>query len=387
MNTTENTGHDDRAPADPSAHLERHRLPKVLLWPISRMFRTRDPRDTVDRLFASRHVNDLRLIAASVFIITVLAFLISAILATAWCIDAKHPKAVSDWVHWIAGWIALAASQGGVPAAKVLGPVLFVLGGVLAWCYQAGSARLGVVDLFACEIDTLCRTVTVTGMVETLVNRFDQICRNPAPPKSSSGGQAFSSQENYFPILDGNARDLQTLDADVVTNITAFYTFMKAVRDMFRKLADADNRDELCGSLVNLMYMLYLALESGRKATADLVEFEPTHVERTLVILLSELAAYGFLRKCYSTPGELHFERLTLRGPQYVELVRRLDGLLKFESRQLLAPDRYKGSTLSYEYTQWCGAFQLFPTVEKQFQALRKEFSLEVRLSTIRLQS
>ena len=40
-------------------------------------------------------------------------------------------------------------------------PVVGVVGAVIAWAYQSGSARLGVIDLFACEISTLCRVATV----------------------------------------------------------------------------------------------------------------------------------------------------------------------------------------------------------------------------------
>jgi hypothetical protein len=44
----------------------------------------------------------------------------------------------------------------------------------------------------------------------------------------------------------------------------------------------------------NVVYMLFLGLESARRAIADLVEFEPERAERTIVILISELEAYRF---------------------------------------------------------------------------------------------
>jgi hypothetical protein len=395
------------APEPPSEQRPRsgHRWPKILLWPLRQVLRTRDPRDTVDRLFESRHVNDLRLIAATAFVAAELVFVVSLVLAVFFCIDAwgdHPPHSVSQRVVFLAGY-------GGGPFIRLFGPTLVLLGAILAWAYQMGSARLGVVDLFACEIDTLCRVVTVTEATGTLSRRFDAAgapfeagssnrataegaksaqngmpgtgTTSPAGPgpsvQSVSQGSVFSSAENYFPILENNSRDLQNLEADVVTNITAFYTFMKTVRDMLRKLSDPEaskSKDDAN----NLLYMLYLALESGRKSMDDLVEFEPAHTERTVVILLSELPAYEFLRRHYATEGESHHERLIVRGPIYVRLMRRLERVLN-DKRKTFLPimtERLTEEDLSYEETQWWLALQLLPSLEKRYRVLDDHFPL-----------
>src|SRR4030081_95820 len=62
-----------------------HEWPKRLLLPISFFLRTRDPTDTVDRLFDSRHVNDLRLITATAFCAMLVVFAIAAIDAVSFC--------------------------------------------------------------------------------------------------------------------------------------------------------------------------------------------------------------------------------------------------------------------------------------------------------------
>lgn len=362
-------------PAGPT-DAQAHRWPKRLLSPLFHVLRTGDPRDTVDRLFVSRHVNDLRLIAATVFLVAGLVLAISLFVASLFCIKASR----AGPPHGLVEWAFLLATAGGTPLITAFGPMLVVLGAVLAWAYQVGSARLGVVDLFACEIDTLCRTVSVTEMTENLVRRFDHHDEDAATAATQRTGESpsFSSQENYFPILDSNARDLQSLEADVVTNITAFYTFMKAVRDMLRRVIVARG-DQLHNDGLNLMYMLYLSLESGRKAMNDLVEFEPTHTERTLVILLSELPVYQYLRKHYAAPGEPHHDRLVLRGPAYVDIMRNLESSLKRKKQQLLPLiERAQGRALDYEETQWCAAIQLFPTVDSRFQALKEKFPLDI---------
>jgi hypothetical protein len=370
-----------------------HRLPKILLWPLWRILRTKDPRDTVDRLFDSRHVNDLRLIAATVFVVTVLVSVISLVLAVCFCIDAwgaQKPDPDSFYQ-----WVVFLANYGGSPFIKFFGPTLVLLGAVLAWAYQVGSARLGVVDLFACEIDTLCRVVTVTGTADTLAHRFGTTNITPGPTSVTpqTRGSGFSSAENYFPILDNNSRDLQSLEADVVINITAFYTFMKAVRDVLRKLADPGG-SKTEDDVNNLLYMLYLALESGRKAMDDLVEFEPTHIERTVVILLSELAAYEFLRQHYSTKGDSHYERLILRGPAYGYLMTYLEDVLcrKRETFLPIMTQRLKGQDLNYDENQWWAALQLLPSLEARYEELNDRFELgcEVegqRIKTVKVSS
>jgi hypothetical protein len=52
----------------------------------------------------------------------------------------------------------LAFLQKFTAAGASVGAIVSVGGGVLAWTYQTGSARLGVVDLFACEIATLLQS-------------------------------------------------------------------------------------------------------------------------------------------------------------------------------------------------------------------------------------
>lgn len=352
-----------------------HRWPKTLLAPIARVLKTGDPTDTVDRLFDSRHVNDLRLIAATAFVLTLLAFIVALTTAVSFSLTAWTPAATATVPHLI----VFLVENAGVHFLAVFAPMLTIFGAILAWAYQVGSARLGVVDLFACEIDTLSRVITVVGMVHTLVERPTH--PSSQLPSDTDGHPApddpFNSQENYFPILDSNARDLQTLEANVVINITAFYTYMKAVRDAFRRIADAQSQHRRREALKNLIYMLYLGLESGRKATDDLVEFEPTHTERTITALLSELDAYTFLRSQYITPKEVHHDRLILRGPQYMALIKRLNDLLRHQRQALFHSAQSQVMHYpSYEETQWSAALQSLPALNARFEALRAQFPL-----------
>ena len=221
---------------------------------------------------------------------------------------------------------------------KTSAAALGLFAAVIAWAYQRGSARLGVVDLFACEISTLCRVAT---LVDTAKRSIDEYREGWSLPEQRAGhapapSHSFSSTEDYFPIFGSNSRDLQSLEARVVINITAFYTYMKAVRDMRRGLQaitplpsdilpDSGKEPEAASwreAMRNQIYMLFLAFESARKTIHDLVEFEPEQAERILIILISELEAYGFLCSHYTSDIDIRRKRLLLRRAAYEEEAR-----------------------------------------------------------------
>jgi hypothetical protein len=290
---------------------------------ILRQLRIGKESSTFERLGHSRHVADLRLI----FSVTLIIMIISAVLALVFCFEHQ---VVSNWkdVHarqsaWIWVRLGLAAIA---DSGTFIGAVGAVGCGVLAWTYQAGSARLGVVDLFACEIATLCRVFAVADVVRRYVDLFEhgpQVSRpHPIDGELPADTSRFTSQESYFPVFDSSVKELQALEADVVKHVTAFYTYMKVMRDCLRRLAEirpprthAPSDDDWHRAVCNVVYMQFLALESARKAIGELVEFEPTQAEDLVTILLSELLAYGFLRQQFR--GDLRQRRLEARDETY----------------------------------------------------------------------
>ena len=164
---------------------------------------------------SSRHVADLRLI----FSVAVILMVVGVIAALAFCFEYE---VVSNWkeLHesnnvwpWVRHGLAAIASSG-----PFIGAICAVGGGVLAWTYQTGSARLGVVDLFACEIATLCRVGAVVEMVQRYVDLFERGPQGGMPhvidgelPADTS---RFTSQESYFPVFDASVKDLQVLEAE-----------------------------------------------------------------------------------------------------------------------------------------------------------------------------
>lgn len=273
---------------------------------IVRQLRQGEESSTFERLGRSRHVADLRLI----FAVTLIIMIGASVIALLFCFGhevlnngAHITSARSGW-----DWLQLVFAAVGDSGAFI-GAVGAVGCGVLAWTYQTGSARLGVVDLFACEIATLCRVAAVVDMVPRYTSLYETGPQAARAHNSNGDMPAdpghFTSQESYFPVFDSSVKDLQQLEADVVENVTAFYTYMKVMRDSLRKLADippAANgaSDSWHRAICNVIYMQFLGLESARKAIEGLVEYEPTKAEDVFTILLSELRAYGFLREQFT---------------------------------------------------------------------------------------
>jgi hypothetical protein len=274
------------------------------LSPIANLQQLRRDKEssTFERLLVSRHVAELRLIFSFTLFIMVLVL----VLCLAFPVYVAH-DGLND------PFKALADS------GVMIGAVWAIGCGLLAWAYQTGSARLGVVDLFACEIATLCRVTVVVDAVQHFVDL------GKAVPSETS---RFSSQESYFPVFDSTVKDLQQLEEKVVKDVTAFYTYMKVMRDYLRKLADinpeAPNAGERWRAAVgNVMYMLFLGLESARHSIDALVEFQPTWAEEKGTILLSEITAYGYLRQTVTDP--LLSQRLQAREEEYRKVIHALD--------------------------------------------------------------
>jgi hypothetical protein len=208
---------------------------------------------------------------------------------------------------------------------------------VVAWVYRTASVRLGVVDLFASEITTLCRVGTIVDIAQRSVAAFENVDRSarrktPTPPEDH-GPYRFTSEENYFPVFTSNSRDLEVLEADVVVNVTAFYTYMKALRDYLRRVGvisasgGSETEAELCETWRNIMYMMFLAYEAARKAIDDLVEYEPHHMEYTITVLLTEVIAYRFLLDHFQ--NDFRYGRLMLRLGEYRTIAKNLEAKLR----------------------------------------------------------
>lgn len=288
-------------------------------WTGERELTAEESASTLFRFFRSKHVGDLKVILAAALVVAISCVTVLMLQAFAWLVGADR---IADALKSL--------------ATVYVVPLFAFCCVLIGWAYRSASARLGVVDLFACEIATLCRVGTVFDIGAHYIELYEQETHPSAiKPRSTSRVPTeptnFVSQEQYFPVFDSNSRDLQLLEARVVSNIVEFYTYMKAMRDSLRKLAaiDAALRAETVDAvpdpsresprqmtISNVIYMAFLAYESGRKAIRDLVEFEPFEAENTMVILITELKCFTFLVQCFE-PQSLRRQRLELRRETY----------------------------------------------------------------------
>jgi hypothetical protein len=270
---------------------------------------------TIHRLLCSVHVADLRWIASVPIVIIFISLIAVIEVIFMPGLDVKF----LDYAELLKVSAVLAAA-----------------GGVVGWCYRTGNNRLGIVDIFACEITTLCRICTINGLADTCIGALElAMIADPSADydqiiKMRGNFSHFDSSETYTPVFDGSALELQVLNGKVLMNITAFYTYWKATRDAFRKLDRtqlktighpvAAERELWLREMCNVIYMQFLACESARKAVHCLIEYGPGKAENTIVILLSELPAYRFLLKFFPEEDVRH-RRLQLREISYSFIV------------------------------------------------------------------
>jgi hypothetical protein len=324
-----------------------------------------DAASTLFRFFRSEHVRDLRMIFRLAYFLLVVAIICTFYLGYASTYadggSPKHPTHV--FLGTYLGYLGATAT---------------VLGAVIAWAYQTASARLGVVDLFACEISTLCRVGTVFDTATKYVGWYDNPTGVSANEEGASSTRGFVSEEAYFPVFDSNSRDLQVLEARVVSHITEFYTYMKAHRDTRRALtqialpgaaeskagAGSENKtkpDPWQAGVSNVIYMWFLAYESGRKAIEELVEFQPTRAECVITTLITELKCYTFLIKYF---GE-HFQD---DDPRYLRLILRNQGYKDEVKSVYNEALKHKARETKKGGKEWSPAIRLIPELEKRFK-------------------
>src|SRR5262249_53567714 len=112
----------------------------------------------------------------------------------------------------------------------------------IAWAYSAANIRLGVVDLFAAEIFTLCKIAVVGQFVPRLIEWKK---RGVAPQ------YPMVAQQDYMTAFNSNAKDLELLDGDVVKYVTTCYVYFKALRDKVARLYSTSELPNSASALSN----------------------------------------------------------------------------------------------------------------------------------------
>jgi len=108
---------------------------------------------TLFRFFRSKHVVDLRLIVFTILVL--LGFYIIIIFIGAFIEQYLHENFPGEIV------------------VKLIGPAVGIAGVIIGWAYKAASIRLGIIDLFGCEIGTLCRVGTIFDVGTHYVRAYE----------------------------------------------------------------------------------------------------------------------------------------------------------------------------------------------------------------------
>lgn len=332
-----------------------------------------DAASTLFRFFRSKHVGDLKLVAELALILLSLHLLlvITYSLTSPIAHFIANPGAHHDSADRIAHALDVLFTRVFPAMFTYVGPAITIYGAIVAWSYLSASKRLGIVDLFSCEISTLCRVGTIFDVGKIYVDMYykDTAADKHATAKHIASSQSFVSQEEYFPIFEHNSSDLESLEALVVQSITEYYTYMKAARDLLRKLASIDDShisksgdssphgmakvDTWHQTVADIIYVLFLGYESARNAITDLTEFQPTSAEHKIIILLTELVCYSFLCK-FLKHDKVRFTRLQLRQSDYESIVPKLIEEVN---------SGYEGKQRKY----WAPAYGTIPELELRF--------------------
>jgi hypothetical protein len=193
--------------------------------------------------------------------------------------------------------------------------------GVIAWAYLAANVRLGIVDLFAAELFTLCKAAAVGQFVPKLIEWNE---RGDAPQ------YPLVAQQDYMTAFNNNAKDLELLDGDVVKHVTTTYVYFKVLTDKLARLhspskvrSDSGSRYESDrDELLDTVYIAFVTFESARYALTAMIEDSTRQDECILAALLSELPAYlELLGQCADLKDQVRIARITGRRGAYERLL------------------------------------------------------------------
>ena len=252
------------------------------------------------RFLFSRHCRDLLFIAVGAAALTALAAL---------------------GVHSQYGWQTWIADEA---HATVTAAVLAGLFAVWAWAFQSSNLRFGAADIFASEIATLCRICAVVDFIPHLVDGYRGKGAHMRP------GQ---SKQDYVVIFHNNSKDLEILDGVVVTWVTEFYVYFKAMQDTMSRLPESDRDSAYKEALLNVIYMAFLTFESGRQALMRLIDDGRVRREAMLTALLNEIPAYKLLREAFKKrKNDLRAQRIEARYKSYEQLMDRIHRLSNAEA-------------------------------------------------------
>lgn len=155
--------------------------------------------------------------------------------------------------------------------SEFLLPAVFIA--AIQFIHATGSKRRGAVDMITSEIITVARVLAAGNIIGAFIATYAKL--EATGDRRPSGFGDVARKENYFTAFDKNIETLGTLKRELVMNITAFYTFMKAARDATGAInlwKDDYPVSRSKDDVVDIIYLCFLNLLHGHFAITALIE-------------------------------------------------------------------------------------------------------------------
>lgn len=206
-----------------------------------------------------------------------------------------HGFALAAGAVLLAIWLDLPHPPWTSEAARLfLGAAGIVLSGTVAWSYDLANKRAGTIDMIASDIISIVRTIVALQVVDdfiTMAKGFQaEIDRGSASDTEKQTAHAggdrkgpgfadTARQSDYFAMFHALIPDLRALDTAPVSDVTAFYTFLKGARDatqsMERWKKDPGYQPTWkIHDIVAIVYAMSLCLVHARRAITYLLRDE-----------------------------------------------------------------------------------------------------------------
>ena len=190
--------------------------------------------------------------------------------------------------------------------------VLIGAGGFVATCislYEIGKRRFATVDLISMEILTIVRLLATSSFVHRTGRLYDENTHTTNAQKNaglayrSEAAASFLQGEHCFELFHDNMKELGALNSNVVDYVTAFYTFLKSVKEQSKTFNEyLSNSEEIDQEAVNthirlIMFLTDTLMSCAHRAFANLVESSVHKAAATRMSLVVAADANNFLYK------------------------------------------------------------------------------------------
>jgi hypothetical protein len=197
-------------------------------------------------------------------------------------------------------WNVIKQDDDKIALVAALLTVLVAIAGKLC---DVAHKRLALVNMLASDILSIGRVFVASNIIGVFYRLHSEIPKNNDGLEDddawSSGFSGEARRENYFRVFEESVGQLGSLASATVTNITAFYTFLRAARDATEALGHWKTRrsppKQKTNDILEVIYLCYLCAIHGRLALMGLIKHKEIERYARDVFLAIEVQCIDFL--------------------------------------------------------------------------------------------